>query len=62
MRDVQLSEAKKVKEQQAQEQRMKELEFMGRLRKEIDEEKDAKVNKKKNEREIALKVILENEV
>jgi hypothetical protein len=62
MRDVQLSEAKKLKEYQAQEQRMKELELVGKLRKEIDDEKDAKINKKKNEREVALKVIQENEV
>jgi hypothetical protein len=62
MRDVQLSEAKKLKEYQAQEQRMKELELVDRLRKEIDDEKDAKINKKKNEREVALKVIQDNEV
>jgi len=33
-----------------------------RLRREINDEKDAKVTKKKNEREVALKVIHENEV
>jgi hypothetical protein len=41
---------------------MKELELVDKLRKEIDDEKDAKINKKKNEREVALKVIQENEV
>ena len=62
MRDVQLSEAKKLKEHQAQEQRIKELELVDKLRKEIDDEKNAKINKKKNERDVALKVIQENEV
>ena len=52
-----MSEAKKLKEHQAQEQRIKELELVDKLRKEIDDEKDAKINKKKNEREVALKVI-----
>ena len=41
---------------------MMELELVGKLRKEIDDENEAKINKKKNEREDALKVIQENEV
>jgi hypothetical protein len=32
------------------------------LRKEINDEKDAKINKKKNERDQAMKVIQENEI
>ena len=61
MRDVQLIEAKKRKEQEAQVQRVKELELVNRLRQEIDEEKETKLNKRKVEREQALKVILDNE-
>jgi hypothetical protein len=61
MRDVQLIEAKKRKEQEAQVQRVKELELVNRLRQEIDDEKETKLNKRKVEREQALKVILDNE-
>ena len=61
MRDVQLIEAKKRKEQEAQVQRVKELELVNRLRQEIDDEKETKINKRKVEREQALKVILDNE-
>jgi hypothetical protein len=56
-----LIEAKKKKELEAQDQRIKELELVDRLRKEIDHEKDAKMQKRKTEREQALKVIYENE-
>ena len=61
MRDVQLIEAKKRKEQEAQVQRVKELELVDRLRQEIDDEKETKLNKRKVEREQALKVISDNE-
>ena len=42
-------------------QRVKELELVNRLRQEIDDEKETKLNKRKVEREQALKVILDNE-
>jgi hypothetical protein len=61
MRDVQLIEAKKRKELEAQVQRVKELELVDRLRQEIDEEKETKINKRRVEREQALKVISDNE-
>ena len=61
MRDMQLIEAKKKKEVDAQEQRYKELELVDRLKREIDEEKETKLNKRRLEREQALKVIHENE-
>ena len=51
MRDVQLADAKKRKENEAQEQRVKEIDFVSKLKKEIDDEKDTKVQKKYNERE-----------
>ena len=61
MRDVQLADAKKRKESEAQDQRVKEIDFVSKLKKEIDDEKDTKVQKKYNEREQAQRVILENE-
>ncbi len=61
MRDVQLAEAKKKKEIDAQEQRVREIEFVNKLKREIEEEKESKVTKKLNEREIAQKIINENE-
>lgn len=61
MRDIQLIEAKKRKEQEAQMQRVKELELVNRLRQEIDDEKETKLNRRKVERELALKVIHDNE-
>jgi hypothetical protein len=61
MRDVQLIEAKKRKELEAQVQRVKELELVDRLRQEINEEKETKINKRRVEREQALKVISDNE-
>lgn len=61
MRDIQLIEAKKRKEQEAQVQRVKELELVNRLRQEIDDEKETKLNRRKVERELALKVIHDNE-
>lgn len=44
-------EAKRRKEHDAQEQRLKEIEFVSKLRKEIDEERDNKQIKKVTERE-----------
>ena len=61
MQEVQLADAKKRKEHEAQEQRVKEIEFMNKLRREIDDEKEQRVQKKLNEREVAQKVIHENE-
>jgi hypothetical protein len=58
---MQLIEAKKKKEVDAQEQRYKELELVDRLKREIDEEKETKLNKRRLEREQALKVIHDNE-
>ena len=49
MRDAMLAEAKRKKEAEAQEQRSKEIEFM----RELDHERETKVQKKINEREQA---------
>lgn len=57
MQERQLQEAKKRKEHDAQEQRVKEIEFVSKLRREIDEERENKQVKKMTEREQAQKVI-----
>lgn len=53
MRDAMLAEAKRKKEAEAQEQRSKEIEFMSNLKRELDHERETKVQKKINEREQA---------
>ena len=62
LRDIQLQEAQKKKEQEFIKQREQELTFMNKLKKEINEERQSIIEKKRKEREICQKIIQENEV
>ena len=62
MRDWQLKEAKQKREQEFIRQREHEVEFMNKLKQEINDERANILEKKRKEREAAQKIIKENEV
>jgi hypothetical protein len=62
MRDMQLIEAKTKKSSDFKNQREHEIQFVSKLRSEIEEEQRIKLEKRKRERDQAWRIINENEV